>query len=162
MEFSVDRFFVSLRIISLPPGKRYFTDAIELKIGRGETVVCGRERDVSMFDGFEIGATLEVEEVKSMNDEDSRLFVTVLKEIRDNQKLQLDRQAEAIALQREQFALVQRQAERHERIQDRAENIQARSAQVMAVARKTLFFVLPIVTLLIVYVSWLILRLLIR
>jgi Flp pilus assembly protein TadB len=124
--------------------------------------VCGRERDVSMFDGFEIGATLEVEEVKPMNDEDSQLFVTVLKEIRDNQKLQLDRQAEAIALQREQFALVQRQAERHERIQDRAENIQARSAQVMAVARKTLFFVLPIVTLLIVYVSWLIFRLLIR
>jgi hypothetical protein len=81
-----------------------------------------------MFDGFEIGATLEVEEVKPMNDEDSRLFVTVLEEIRDNQKLQLDRQAEAIALQREQFALVQRQAERHERIQDRAENIQARSA----------------------------------
>jgi hypothetical protein len=115
-----------------------------------------------MFDGFEIGATLEVEEVKPMNDEDSRLFVTVLEEIRDNQKLQLDRQAEAIALQREQFALVQRQAERHERIQDRAENIQARSAQVMAAARKTLFFVLPIVTLLIVYVSWLIFRLLIR
>ena len=41
-----------------------------------------------------------------MNDEDSRLFVKVLKEIRDNQKLQLDRQAEAIALQREQFVLV--------------------------------------------------------
>lgn len=93
-----------------------------------------------------------------MNDEDARLLVTILKEIRDNQKVQLDRQAEALALQREQFAVVQRQTERHERIQDRAENIQAKSAQMVAVARKTLFFLLPIVTLLIVYVSWLIFR----
>jgi hypothetical protein len=33
---------------------------------------------------------------------------------------------------------------------------------MVAVARKTLFFILPIVTLLIVYVSWLIFRWLIR
>ena len=97
-----------------------------------------------------------------MNDEDSRLVVTVLKEIRENQRLQLERQAEAVALQREQFAIVQRQADRHERIQDRAENIQVKSAQMVAVARKTLFFILPIVTLLIVYVSWLIFRWFIR
>ena len=86
-----------------------------------------------------------------MNDENSRLLLATLKEISDNQKLQL-------ALQREQFALVQRQAERHEVIQDRAENIQAKSAQIMAVARRTLFVILPIVTLLILYVSWLLFR----
>ena len=74
-----------------------------------------------------------------MNDENARLLLTALKEISDNQKLQL-------ALQREQFALVQRQAERHEVIQDRAENIQAKGAQIMAVARRTLFVILPIVT----------------
>ena len=83
-----------------------------------------------------------------MNDENSRLLLAALKEISDNQKLQL-------ALQREQFALVQRQAERYELIQDRAENIQAKGAQIMAVARRTLFVILPIVTFLILYVSWL-------
>lgn len=86
-----------------------------------------------------------------MNDENARLLLTALKEINDNQKLQL-------ALQREQFALVQRQAERHEVIQDRAENIQAKGAQIMAVARRTLFVILPIVTFLILYVSWLLFR----
>lgn len=86
-----------------------------------------------------------------MNDENARLLLTALKEISDNQKLQL-------ALQREQFALVQRQAEQHEVIQDRAENIQAKGAQIMAVARRTLFVILPIVTFLILYVSWLLFR----
>ena len=94
-----------------------------------------------------------------MNDQESQLLATLLKEIRDNQKLQLDRQTEVLQLQREQFALVQKQADRHERVQDRAENIQARSAQMVAVARKTLFLILPIITILIIYVSWLIFRL---
>ena len=86
-----------------------------------------------------------------MNDENARLLLTALKEISDNQQLQL-------ALQREQFALVQRQAERHEGIQDRAENIQAKGAQIITVARRTLFVILPIVTFLILYVSWLLFR----
>lgn len=93
-----------------------------------------------------------------MNEQEVQALGTLLKEIRDNQKLQLDRQTKALARQREQFALVQRQAERHEQIQDRAENIQAKGAQMMAVARKTPFVLLPIVTLLIIYVSWLIFR----
>lgn len=50
-----------------------------------------------------------------------RVLVTVLKEIRETQKVQLDRQAEPLALQREQFAIVQ--TDRHKRIQHRAENI---------------------------------------
>jgi hypothetical protein len=86
-----------------------------------------------------------------MNDEDCRLLLNALKEISDNQKAQL-------ALQREQFAVFQRQAERQELIQDRAETIQAKGAQIMTVARRTLFVILPIVTLLIVYVSWLLVR----
>ena len=93
-----------------------------------------------------------------MTDQEAQQLSSLLKDIRDNQKLPLDRQAEALALQRDHYALIQRQAERHERIQDRAENIQANGAQLMAVARKTLFVLLPIVTLLFVYVSWLILR----
>ena len=86
-----------------------------------------------------------------MNDENSQLLLTALKEISDNQKLQL-------ALQREQFAVFQRQADRHALIQDRAENIQAKGAQIVAVARRTLFVILPIVTFLIIYVSWLLFR----
>jgi len=86
-----------------------------------------------------------------MNDENSRLLLAALKEISDNQKQQL-------ALQREQFSLVQRQAERHELLQDRTENIQAKGAQIVAVARRALFVILPIVTFLIIYVSWLLFR----
>ena len=86
-----------------------------------------------------------------MNDDNCRLLLTALKEISDNQKLQM-------ALQREQFDLIQRQAERHALIQGRAENLQAKGAQIVAVARKTLFVILPIVTFLIIYVSWLLFR----
>lgn len=86
-----------------------------------------------------------------MNDENARLLFTALKEIGDNQK-------QLLALQREQLAFIQTQADRQERIQNRAESIQAKGAQIMAVARRTLFVILPIVTLLIIYVSWLLLR----
>jgi len=86
----------------------------------------------------------------------------LLREIRDAQKLQLERQAEAIALQREQMALVREQAERATRIQDRAEQIQARSAQLVSGSRRALMVVLPVVVVLIAYVSWLIFRLMAR
>jgi hypothetical protein len=93
-----------------------------------------------------------------MTDQEFQQLTTILREIRDGQRLQLERQAEALALQREQLAVVQGQTERHERIQDRAENIQVKGAELMAVARKTLFVLLPLVGLLILYVSWLIFR----
>ncbi len=86
-----------------------------------------------------------------MDDENSRLLLAALKEISDNQKLQL-------TLQREQFALIQRQAERQTLFQDRAETIQTKGAQIVAVARRTHFVILPIVTFLIMYVSWLLFR----
>ncbi len=93
-----------------------------------------------------------------MNDQDLQRLIRTLEEIRDNQKLQLERQAETLALQREQFALVQNQSERTERIQDRAEQIQAKGAQLVAGARNALTIILPIVTVLIIYLSWLIFR----
>ena len=93
-----------------------------------------------------------------MTDQELQPLVNILKEIRDNQKLHLDRQAESLALQREQFALVQRQTERTERIQDRAEHIQESGAQLVAGARKSLAVILPIVIVLILYLSWLIFR----
>ena len=82
-------------------------------------------------------------------------LITVLEEIRDNQRTQLERQAEALAIQREQFAIVQKQYARAEQIQDRAEAIQTKSAQLIAGSRKVVFVVLPIIILLIGYVSWL-------
>ena len=82
----------------------------------------------------------------------------LLREIRDTQRAQLAQQEEALRLQRDQYSLVQRQVERNERIQDRAEQLQSGSAQMIGVARKTLYSVLPILVVLIAYVTWLIFR----
>lgn len=82
----------------------------------------------------------------------------LLREILAAQSAQLAKQDEALSLQREQFAVTQRQVERAERIQDRAERLQAGSAQIVGVARKALFTVLPILVVLIAYVTWLIFR----
>jgi uncharacterized membrane protein (DUF106 family) len=60
--------------------------------------------------------------------------------------------------QAEQLQLIRRQAERAERIQDRAEELQARSAGIVTTARRSLAVVLPVVILLIAYLSWLIFR----
>lgn len=97
-----------------------------------------------------------------MSDQGDKDIVQLLGELRDGQKQQLERQAEALALQREQFELVRKQMERAERIQDRAEQIQAKSAQLVSGSRKALAIVLPILVVLIAYVSWLIFRYLIR
>ena len=82
--------------------------------------------------------------------------VRLLREIRDAQKAQLAHQEQSLQMQKEYYALVQRQTERTERIQDRAEKIQSGSAQMLGVARKALYTVLPILVVLIAYVTWLI------
>ena len=82
----------------------------------------------------------------------------MLEQIRDNQATQLARQAEALELQKEQFAVYRRQAERAEKLQDRAEELQTRGMGIMKTARRSIAVVLPIVILLIVYLSWLIFR----
>ncbi|MGH8198244.1 MAG: hypothetical protein ACRETI_08735 [Steroidobacteraceae bacterium] len=86
-----------------------------------------------------------------MDPNDSARIVTLLEQVRDNQ-------AAMLTLQKEQFELVRRQAERAERIQDRAEELQSRGMGIMKTARRSLAIVLPIVILLIVYLSWLIVR----
>jgi len=85
-------------------------------------------------------------------------LTSLLEAIRDNQRQQLERQSEALALQREQFALVQRQFERTEKIQDRAEAIQAKSAQIVNVARRMVVIAVPVLVVLIAYVTWLLFR----
>lgn len=86
-----------------------------------------------------------------MNPDDTARTLALLEQIRDNQ-------AAALAMQKEQFELFRRQLERSERIQDRAEELQARGAGIMNTARRSLAFVLPVVILLIAYLTWLIFR----
>jgi uncharacterized membrane protein (DUF106 family) len=84
--------------------------------------------------------------------------VRLLAEIRDNQKLQIERQLEALALQREQFAIFQRQVERNEKLQDRAEQLQGSGAALVAGARKVMLVIVPFALLLLAYLTWLVFR----
>ena len=86
---------------------------------------------------------------------DSQDWHDVLAEIRNNQQQQLALQAEALALQRENFELIKRQFDRAERIQVRAEQIQDSGAKLVTAARKSLYVVIPVIIVLIAYVSWL-------
>ena len=79
-----------------------------------------------------------------MDKDDAARIAALLEQIRDNQA--------------ETLALVKRQAERAERIQDRAEELQAKSAGIVKTARRSLAVILPIVIVLIVYLSWLLFR----
>src|SRR5690349_23245273 len=90
-----------------------------------------------------------------MNDSDAQRLTELLTEIRDDQRLQLQRQAEALAVQREQAEIAKRQFERAEKIQQRAEAIQDRSSQMITAARRIVLVVVPVLIVLIVYVSWL-------
>jgi uncharacterized membrane protein (DUF106 family) len=86
-----------------------------------------------------------------MNDE---LVVQILTEIRDAQKKQLAHQEEALQMQRVQFAAFQKNMEKTERIQERAEKLQERGAQLVGVARKLLFFAVPLLILLVVFLMF--------
>jgi hypothetical protein len=80
----------------------------------------------------------------AMEQDELARITALLEQIRDSQA--------------EQLEIVRKQAERAERIQDRAEELQARSAGIVTTARRSLAVVLPVVFLLIVYLSWLIFR----
>jgi uncharacterized membrane protein (DUF106 family) len=91
-----------------------------------------------------------------MDDSQAARIIALLEQVRDNQAEQLRRQAEALALQKEQFEVFRRQAERAERLQDRAEELQSRGMGIMKTAKRSLAIVLPIVILLVAYLSWII------
>ena len=86
-----------------------------------------------------------------MDTNDTARLVALLEQVRDNQTA-------ALAMQKEQFELVRRQVERTERIQERAEELQEKGMGIMKTARRSLAFVLPVVIILIIYLSWLIFR----
>lgn len=94
-----------------------------------------------------------------MSPEEAAKLVALLEELRAGQKEQLARQSEALELQRKQFAVFQEQAARAERIQQKAELLQDRGATLVRGARKAAFVIVPVIVVLIVYVSWLLFRL---
>ncbi len=93
-----------------------------------------------------------------MDPEDLRRISELLGQIRDNQEKQLERQAEALGMQKQQCEIASRQVERAGKLQDRAEELQARGMGIMKTARRSIAIVLPVVILLIAYLSWLLFR----
>ena len=93
-----------------------------------------------------------------MTTEGSDKVVALLQEIHEGQKQQLAYQLEAIELQRKQFTVFQEQAARAERIQQKAELLQDRGASLVRGARKAVLVIVPVVIVLVLYLSWLLFR----
>jgi ABC-type uncharacterized transport system involved in gliding motility auxiliary subunit len=81
-------------------------------------------------------------------------ILAVLREIRDQQRTQLERQAEALAVQREQFDLYKRQYDRADRINERAEAIQARQGAMVDTGRRVFMVAIPLLVLLFGILFW--------
>ncbi|HEX2595496.1 MAG TPA: hypothetical protein VHL61_03430 [Luteimonas sp.] len=75
----------------------------------------------------------------------------LLREIRDQQRLQLERQAEALELQRRQFERYESQMGRVEHINDRAEAIQLRAGRA---AKVVLWIALPLLFVALAMTLW--------
>ncbi len=75
----------------------------------------------------------------------------LLTEIRDLHR-------DSLALAKKQFAMAEKQFQRAEALHDRAEAMQDRGEGLMKAARKSLFIILPIILVLLVYLTWLIFR----
>ena len=90
-----------------------------------------------------------------MEDEINRAkIVKLLEEIRDNQRVQLERQAEAIALQKQQRELVEVRMGQAISLQDRAELLQERSSKYLRTHRAFNFSLLSIFALLLILIAW--------
>ena len=75
----------------------------------------------------------------------------LLREIRDQQRLQVERQGEALALQKKQVERYESQMGRVEHINERAEAIQRRAGKAMKVV---LWVALPLVFLVLATMLW--------
>ncbi len=80
--------------------------------------------------------------------------ISLLREIRDNQQLQIKRQAESMAIQKKQFELYFEQYEKTVKLQDRAEAIQEKSGELVDKSRKLFAWLFPVLILLVIYLSW--------
>jgi len=81
-----------------------------------------------------------------------------LEEVRDNQRTQLERQAESLAIQKEQFQVFLKQQEKTSQLQDRAEAIQAKSSQLVTRVQRFVPYAMAAVAVLIGFVAWLLFR----
>jgi hypothetical protein len=86
------------------------------------------------------------------NSLDTENLARLLTEIRDGQRVQLERQAEALAIQKQQFEIVKIQFEQAKKLQDRAQILHDKSKHLVEGSRRFLFFVLPVVIALIIVV----------
>jgi uncharacterized protein YaaW (UPF0174 family) len=82
----------------------------------------------------------------------------LLEEVRDNQKVQLERQAESLAIQREHYQVFLKQQEKTAKIQERAEAIQDKSANLVSRIQRFVPIAIAAVLVLIIYLTWLLLR----
>ena len=85
-------------------------------------------------------------------------IAALLEEVRDNQRTQLERQAESLAIQKEQFQVFLKQQEKTRQLQDRAEAIQARSSHLIGNVQRFVPFAMAAVAVLIGFVAWLLFR----
>jgi len=81
----------------------------------------------------------------------SEEIAALLREIRDQQRLQIERQGEALALQKKQVERYESQMGRVEHINERAEAIQRRAGKAMKVV---LWVALPLVFLVLATMLW--------
>lgn len=97
-----------------------------------------------------------------MDSEDSRKIISLLEEIRDSQRLMIERQAQALArqeevisMQRERQADLTKQVGLADQLMAQADQLQARSIRNASRAFLTLFVVVFLAILLVVIVCWL-------
>jgi uncharacterized membrane protein YdfJ with MMPL/SSD domain len=90
-----------------------------------------------------------------MSEQDTEKIIALLEELRDGQKLQLERQAEAIAQQRERLATLDQAKAAAQNIQDQSAGTLRKSEQLINRARFMAVFVVPLTLVLLVVVCWL-------
>jgi cytochrome c-type biogenesis protein CcmH/NrfG len=82
----------------------------------------------------------------------------LLEEVRNDQRTQIERQLESLAIQKVQYEAVVAQQGKTAQLQQRAEAIQERSARIVRRIQRVVPVMLVIVFALIAYVSWLLFR----
>jgi cell fate (sporulation/competence/biofilm development) regulator YlbF (YheA/YmcA/DUF963 family) len=82
----------------------------------------------------------------------------LLEEVRNDQRTQIERQLESLAIQKAQYETFVAQQGKTAQLQQRAEAIQDRSARIVRRIQRVVPVMLVIVFALIAYVSWLLFR----
>ena len=85
---------------------------------------------------------------------DSEESIALLRELRDQQRLQLERQAEALELQRESVTMLRQQFERAEKLQMRAEILQSNSGKAMATVKWVIYLAIGLLALAMGLLFW--------